>query len=247
LMVAFTMENGPVVATEPLTGAILAAEHWSALRNRGDVRLTLATTAHPQRALARPLLGADNRPVGAMVVAVEVAQLTPIEPADMPLYLALSGGVLLGLWIVGGIAAWGLARRAPWRVARVPSGAVLALGATTMHALAANGTAPNGHAGEVRALPHITVDKMRHRVEVDGREVSLTPTEFGLLWALADEPGRVVTRESLLEQVRGADWQAEPGLLDTHVSNLRRKIEPDPAHPRYVLTVRGVGYRLGEP
>jgi DNA-binding response OmpR family regulator len=88
---------------------------------------------------------------------------------------------------------------------------------------------------------------MRHRVEVDGHEVSLTPTEFGLLWALADEPGRVVTRESLLEQLRGADWQAEPGLLDTHVSNLRRKIEPDPAHPRYVLTVRGVGFRLGEP
>jgi hypothetical protein len=247
LMVAFSLENGPAVATEPLTGALLAAEHWAALRNRGDVRLTLTTTAQPQRALARALLGADNRPVGAMVVAVEEARLTPIEPADLPLYLALSGGVLLGLWIVGAIAAWGLARRAPWREARLPSGATLALAAPALRPLAANGAAANGHASEVRALPHITVDKIRHRVVVDGREVSLTPTEFGLLWALADEPGRVITRESLLEQVRGADWQAEPGLLDTHMSNLRRKIEPDPAHPRYVLTVRGVGYRLGEP
>jgi hypothetical protein len=247
LMVAFTMEGGPAVSTEPLTGSLLAVEHWAALRNRGDVRLMLTTTAHPQRALARPLLGADNRPVGAMVVAVEESLLNPIEPADMPLYLALSGGVLVSLWAIGGVAAWGLARRSPWREARTPIRAALATGATTSRALASNGDTANGHSAEVRILPYLTVDKMRHRVEVDGHEVSLTPTEFGLLWALADEPGRVVTRESLLEQLRGADWQAEPGLLDTHVSNLRRKIEPDPAHPRYVLTVRGVGFRLGEP
>lgn len=233
LMVALTTETGPPVATLPLSGPLLSAEQWATLRGRGDVRYTLTATAQPQRGLARPLLGPDGRPVGAMVVAVPEAHLTPIETGDLPLYLALSGGVLVSLWGVGAVVAWGVARRLPGApVAPAPVGR------------AGNGAAPNG---DVRRLSGLVVDRARHRVEIDGREVALTPTEFALLWVLATAPGQVITREALLEHLRGADWQAEPGLLDTHVSNLRRKIEPDPARPRYVLTVRGIGYKLADP
>lgn len=241
LTVILAIENGAVISSEPINGTPLTADNWSSLRGRGDLRLTLTTTAQPQRALARPLLGADNRPVGAMVVAVPESLLTPIEPTDLPLYFALSGGLLIALWMLGAIVAWGQALRLPSAARPALNGSLVA---ATLDGHA--GDAPVYRLSGVRHLPGLTIDRGRRQVAVDDRLVTLTATEFDLLWALAIEPGQVVTREALLGHLRGDDWQSEPGLLDTHVSNLRRKIEPDPAHPRYVLTVRGVGYKLAD-
>jgi hypothetical protein len=247
LVVVVTVENGLTTTTEPLLGPPLTADQWASLRGRGDLRFRSMAAAQPMKAFARPLLGLDSRPVGALVVGLPESTLAPIEPADMPLYLALGGGVLVSLWLVGGVAAWGLARptrSAPARatVRPVAQPAALADPAAGNGAIAPLSDTP----ASVRQLPGLLIDHGRRLVEANGHAVTLTPTEFDLLWLLAAEPGQVVSRETLLEQLRGADWQAEPGLLDSHVSNLRRKIEPDPSRPRYVLTVRGVGYKLVE-
>ncbi len=90
----------------------------------------------------------------------------------------------------------------------------------------------------------ITIDRDTHTVTVAGRRVDLTPTEFGLLETLVTTPGRVFRRDELLEAVQGVAFAAYDRTVDVHIKNLRRKIEPDPSRPRYVLTVRGVGYRL---
>ena len=90
----------------------------------------------------------------------------------------------------------------------------------------------------------LTIDESRHRVTIDGAEVELTATEFGLLAALAGAPGRVYSRAELLNRVRGYEIASER-TVDSHVRNLRRKVEADPAHPAIVETVLGVGYRLG--
>jgi two-component system alkaline phosphatase synthesis response regulator PhoP len=93
----------------------------------------------------------------------------------------------------------------------------------------------------------LELDLPRHRVAVAGRAIALTPTEFELLAALAREPGRVFTRGQLLDAVHGFSLESYERAIDGHVKNLRRKIEPDVAAPRYVLTVHGVGYALAEP
>lgn len=77
-----------------------------------------------------------------------------------------------------------------------------------------------------------------------GREVHLTKTEFRLLCELAENPGRVFSRESLLDKVWGYDYFGDGRLVDVHVRRLRMKVEADPANPRHVVTVRGLGYRL---
>ena len=79
-----------------------------------------------------------------------------------------------------------------------------------------------------------------------GRRVDLTPTEFELLVTLARQPGRVFTRAQLLEAVRGVAFESYERAIDTHVKNLRHKIEPVPGSPRYLLTAFGVGYRFAE-
>ncbi|TME62818.1 MAG: winged helix-turn-helix domain-containing protein, partial [Chloroflexi bacterium] len=76
--------------------------------------------------------------------------------------------------------------------------------------------------------------------------IELTPTEFQLLATLAREPGRVFTRSQLLDAVHGIAFESYERAIDAHVKNIRRKLEPDPAHPRYLLTVYGVGYRFTE-
>ncbi len=77
-----------------------------------------------------------------------------------------------------------------------------------------------------------------------GEEVHCTRTEFRLLCELADHPGKVLSREHLLEQVWGYDYFGDGRLVDVHVRRLRTKVEPDPANPRFILTVRGMGYKL---
>lgn len=92
----------------------------------------------------------------------------------------------------------------------------------------------------------LRVDPLRHEVRLDGTLIELTPAEFRLLECLAAEPGRAFTRQRLLETVFGFDHYALDRTVDVHVMNLRRKIEPDPARPAFVLTVFGVGYKLSD-
>jgi DNA-binding response OmpR family regulator len=92
----------------------------------------------------------------------------------------------------------------------------------------------------------VVLDIPRMRTEVAGRSIDLTPTEFQLLATLARRPGRIFTRGQLLDEVRGVTFESYERAIDTHIKNLRRKIEPDPRQPRYLLTVYGVGYRFAE-
>lgn len=97
--------------------------------------------------------------------------------------------------------------------------------------------------------PILQVDKLkldlsRHTVTADEHEVSLTPTEYEILRLLLQNAGKVLTHGQLLRQVWGAAYESEMHLLRVNISNLRRKIEPDPSRPHYVLTESGVGYRI---
>jgi two-component system, OmpR family, alkaline phosphatase synthesis response regulator PhoP len=92
----------------------------------------------------------------------------------------------------------------------------------------------------------VEIDPSRMRVSVAGRQVSLTATEVQLLATLAREPGRVFTRGQLLDAIRGVAFESYERAIDAHVKNLRKKIEPEPGRPRYLLTVHGVGYRFSD-
>jgi DNA-binding response OmpR family regulator len=92
----------------------------------------------------------------------------------------------------------------------------------------------------------LTLDVPRMRAELGGRPVDLTATEFQLLATLAGQPGRIFTRSQLLDAVHGVAFESYERAIDTHVKNIRRKLEPDPREPRYVLTVYGVGYRFAD-
>lgn len=90
----------------------------------------------------------------------------------------------------------------------------------------------------------LDIDLKTREVKVNGVEIELTPTEFDLLAFLAHHPGQVFTRLQLLREVQGYTYDAFARTIDTHVKNLRRKIEEDPKEPHYLLTVHGVGYRF---
>jgi two-component system response regulator RegX3 len=90
----------------------------------------------------------------------------------------------------------------------------------------------------------VRMDVERHVVTVNGRSVSLPLKEFELLELLLRNAGRVLTRMQLIERVWGADYVGDTKTLDVHVKRLRSKIEPDPGSPRYLVTVRGLGYKL---
>lgn len=91
----------------------------------------------------------------------------------------------------------------------------------------------------------VVLDLLSHRCFVGEREVPLTLTEFGLLRALLEHPGQVLTRERLLERVWGFDFYGDARTVDVHIRHLREKIELNPSEPQLVETVRGVGYRFG--
>jgi len=99
---------------------------------------------------------------------------------------------------------------------------------------------------EVLRAADVEVDTGRMRVAVGGRPVELTPTEFQLLATLVREPGRVFTRAQLLDAIHGVAIESYERAIDAHVKNVRRKIEPTPGSPRYLLTVHGVGYRFAD-
>jgi DNA-binding response OmpR family regulator len=103
-----------------------------------------------------------------------------------------------------------------------------------------------GAAEDLLRVGDLELDLGRMLVTVVGRRVELTPTEFQLLAAMARQPGRVFTRAQLLDAVHGVAFDSYERAIDAHVKNIRRKLEPDPRSPRYLLTVFGVGYRLAE-
>jgi DNA-binding response OmpR family regulator len=99
-------------------------------------------------------------------------------------------------------------------------------------------------ADDIRRLGGLEINRQTHRVMVDGRAASLTPSEFALLETLMEWPGRVFAREQLLERLQGNDYEGVERTVDVHIRNLRKKIEPDPTNPRYIRTVFGIGYRV---
>jgi two-component system alkaline phosphatase synthesis response regulator PhoP len=107
----------------------------------------------------------------------------------------------------------------------------------------------HGHAAQSEpsgalSFPGLTIDPVRREVQRNGAAVALTAREFDLLHTLAATPGRVFTREQLLERVWGHDFDGVDRVVDVHVSLLRRKLEADPADPAVIVTVRGVGYKF---
>jgi two-component system response regulator RegX3 len=96
----------------------------------------------------------------------------------------------------------------------------------------------------VQRVGDLELDAMRHQVTVAGEAKQLTPSEFRLLLLLAREPGRVYSRREIMEHLWESTYVGDQRACDIHVSNLRRKLEDNPAHPRRVVTVRGIGYKL---
>jgi DNA-binding response OmpR family regulator len=101
-------------------------------------------------------------------------------------------------------------------------------------------------AGEIVRAGALTLDLPRMRAELGDRSIDLTPTEFQLLAALAGQPGRIFTRSQLLDAVHGVAFESYERAIDTHIKNIRRKLEPDPRRPVHILTVYGVGYRFAD-
>jgi len=92
----------------------------------------------------------------------------------------------------------------------------------------------------------ITIDTEKRIVRRGDSNIELTPIEFEIIRILAENPGRVYSRMQLLDRVQGDAYEGYERTIDSHIKNLRRKLEPDPEHPKYVITVYGVGYKLGD-
>jgi len=101
-------------------------------------------------------------------------------------------------------------------------------------------------ASETIRVRDVVIDLPHRSVERDGSRIELTASEFELLRVLASSPGRVFTRGQLLDSIRGVSFESYERAIDAHIKNLRRKLEPDPRRPRYVLTVYGVGYKFSD-
>lgn len=101
-------------------------------------------------------------------------------------------------------------------------------------------------AGEVIEVGEVLIDVLKRSVRVGGSAVEMTPTEFELVATLARRPGRVFTRGQLLDAVHGVSFESYERAIDAHIKNIRRKLEPEPRQPRYVLTVHGVGYKFAD-
>jgi DNA-binding response OmpR family regulator len=93
---------------------------------------------------------------------------------------------------------------------------------------------------------NLTVDFLKHEAYIEGNPLNLTPIEFKLLGALVKEPGRVFSRAQIIESALGQDFDSFDRTIDVHILKLRRKLEPDPHHPKYIKTIYGAGYKLLE-
>ena len=99
---------------------------------------------------------------------------------------------------------------------------------------------------EIIRTAELTLDLPRMRATLGQRPIDLTATEFELLAALAGQPGRIFTRGQLLNAVHGVAFESYERAIDAHIKNIRRKLEPNPRQPRYILTVYGVGYKFAD-
>ncbi len=99
---------------------------------------------------------------------------------------------------------------------------------------------------DVLRVGPLTLDRDQHLVTLESAPIDLTPMEFDILATLMEAPGRVFTRADILEATQGVTFEAYERTVDAHIKNLRQKLEPDPSDPRYILTVRGAGYRLAK-
>lgn len=104
-----------------------------------------------------------------------------------------------------------------------------------------------GSGTDLLRLGDLSVSVSAHLVRRGDQILPLTPLEFDLLLAMARKPGKVLTRETLLDEVWGYRYSADTRLVNVHVQRLRAKIEKDPEHPEIIVTVRGIGYRAGDP
>lgn len=105
---------------------------------------------------------------------------------------------------------------------------------------------PDAEVSTTRTFGGLRIDHAGREVRVDGAEVRLTRTEFDILDAISGQPNLALSRRQIIDQVWDEDWFGDDHVVDVHVANLRRKLGDDPAEPRYVLTVRGIGYRMGK-
>ncbi|GAB2639001.1 response regulator transcription factor [Nocardioides ginkgobilobae] len=112
-----------------------------------------------------------------------------------------------------------------------------------IRAVLRRGTEPEAATSTLEAGP-VRMDVERHVVTVDGTETKLPLKEFELLEMFLRNPGRVLTRGQLIDRVWGSDYVGDTKTLDVHVKRLRAKLEPDPSDPKYLVTVRGLGYKL---
>ncbi|WP_092612240.1 response regulator transcription factor [Raineyella antarctica] len=110
----------------------------------------------------------------------------------------------------------------------------------------AGGLGGTGADGLERVVGGLRIDVAAHEAFLDGEPLALTPTEMSLLLTLSERPKWAFSRRQLLDAVWGEHWVGDDHIVDVHVANLRRKLRDDPARPHYVLTVRGVGYRMGQ-
>jgi two-component system alkaline phosphatase synthesis response regulator PhoP len=99
---------------------------------------------------------------------------------------------------------------------------------------------------EVSRVGDLLVDRGRRQVDRGSTAIELTSTEFDLVAALASQPGRVFTRAHLLEVIHGTVVETYERAIDAHIKNIRRKLEPEPSRPRYLLTVHGIGYKMND-
>ena len=104
----------------------------------------------------------------------------------------------------------------------------------------------SGGGARVRRVGGLELDSSRHKVTRDGQAVSLTPSEFRLLDLLAADPERVFSRREIMQHLWESSYVGDQRACDIHISNLRRKLEDDPANPTRIVTVRGLGYKLAE-
>jgi DNA-binding response OmpR family regulator len=105
-------------------------------------------------------------------------------------------------------------------------------------------TGTRGMGDELLSVGPLVLDRAQREVTMDGKPVRLTFSEFELLDALMTDPGRLLNRQELLRAIWGDSAYRDPRAIDVHIRHLREKLEPEPEKPRYILTVRGAGYRL---
>ncbi|MFD0864618.1 response regulator transcription factor [Tessaracoccus lubricantis] len=105
---------------------------------------------------------------------------------------------------------------------------------------------PSAAVSDAREFGALTIDQDGREVKLHGEEVTLTRTEFDILDALSARPHLALSRRQIIDEVWGPSWVGDDHVVDVHVANLRKKLDDPPTEPRYILTIRGVGYRMGQ-